>query len=154
VTLAQSQTQSTVSIGIAGPGGTEGWAALGSVSRERVSWQGISFGAEAALIRGRTGPRPGRLTGGAFEQFLGSLYGSLHRLSVGGVEPFAGAGISLVTDPDCCGPGVGWNLRGGTIVWLSRKFGFKVEGQMIRPFGGEGGLLVVAAGGVYRVRAR
>lgn len=148
--FAQSQTQSYLALGRAGPGDTEGWASYIAGGGEQISQPGLMLGGDAAVLFFRTSPRPRHPHGERLHMFLFSVYGGVHVFRLARVEPFIAGGVSLITDPDCCGPGVGWQVGGGATVWMSDRIGIRFDTRWLRPFGGEGGLRTLGAGLTFR----
>jgi hypothetical protein len=149
--FGQSQGQAYVAAGPATTG--EDWTPHLAVGGERISSQGLSAGVDAGVLFGRTGFRPGHPQGQSYRQYVLSLTGGAHALkSFAGTpfEPFILGGISVVTDPDCCGPAMAWNLGAGTNVWLNTRVGIRVDARVFLPFGGEGGLILARVGMTFR----
>jgi hypothetical protein len=146
--FAQSQVQHYVAAGTA-TAGDDGWFPYVSAGSERISSRGLSIGADAGILFGRTGYRPGYPKGQRYRQYALSLIGGAHSIR-GGVALFVVGGISFVTDPDCCGPGFLWNVGAGINYWLNKRIGVRTDGKVMLPFGGEGGILMARVGLTFR----
>ena len=147
--FAQSQGQRYVVGGLAT---TEAWSPYVSGGGELLSSAGLSIGADGGVLFGRTGFRPRYPKGQTYRQYALSLIAGAHALHGFGqaFEPFVLGGVSLLTDPDCCGPVMGWNVGGGANYWLKSRIGFRIDGRLIRQFGGEGGMVTAQAGITFR----
>ena len=144
---AQSQGFASVGRMIVGDDGPQLTASAGG---EVVGPSGLFVGGEALVSFGRTGFRPGFPNGEPYRQYvLSALVGAQAR-SLGGFAPFVNGGLSLVTDPDCCGPGFGWNVGGGTNYWLTDRFGIRADLRLILALAGEGGSVMGRVGMVFR----
>lgn len=131
--------------------GDDGWSSYLSAGAQKISSRGLSIGADMGMLIGRTGFRPGYPEGQSYRQYALSLIAGAH--SFGGLgrmrlEPFVEGGISLVTDPDCCGPGFLWTVGAGANYWPNRRI--RTDGKVMLPFGGEGGMLMTRVGMTFR----
>lgn len=150
--FAQSQAQHYVAGGTA-TAGDDGWSPYLSAGSQKISSRGLSIGADAGILFGRTGFRPGYPDGQRYRQYALSLIAGAH--SIGGLggrrlQPFVMGGISFVTDPDCCGPGFLWTVGVGGNYWLTGRIGIRTDGRVMLPFGGEGGVLMARLGLTFR----
>lgn len=150
----QSQAQHYVAAGAAtvGEGNSGLYLSAGS---EKVSSRGVSIGVNGGLLLGRRGVRVGDTNRDDFRVYVVSLITGIHALSDDrlGFEPFASGGISLAVASDegqCCGPGFLWNIGAGANYWLNRRLGIRIDGKMLRPFGGDGGMLTTGIGMTFR----
>jgi hypothetical protein len=146
---AQSQRQLFASAGSMLVGDDGAGLAL-SAGGEKITQRGASVGGDAVVRFGRTGFRPSAPDGEPYRQYLLSALIGAHALSASGLAPFLHGGVSLVTDPDCCGPGLGWNVGGGVNHWTNRRFGIRADVRLVLAFSGEGGLAMGRVGMVFR----
>jgi hypothetical protein len=144
-----AQSQGFVSAGrmVAGDDGAQFTLSAGG---EKISASGLSAGGDAVVSFGRTGFRPGFPSGEPYRQYVLSGLVGAHVRAFKGFAPFVNGGVSIVTDPDCCGPGVGWNVGGGANYWLTSRFGIRADLRLVRAFAGEGGLAMGRVGMAFR----
>jgi hypothetical protein len=121
-----------------------------SAGAEKIGNRGLSVGGDAVLRFGRTGFLPGFPEGQSYRQLVLSVFAGAHGHAGGRFEPFVHGGVSVVTDPDCCGPGGAWTLGGGANYWLGGRFGIRADARVAVAFGGEGGLMLARIGAVFR----
>jgi hypothetical protein len=145
----QPQSQVSISGGHMFVGDDGGKPTL-SASAERVSARGVSVGAEALVSFGRTGFRPRFPNGQRYRQYLFSALIGVQGLSSRGFAPFVNGGVSLITDPDCCGPYGLLNVGGGTNYWLSDRLGVRTDLRLGLSFGGAPVLALGRVGMVFR----
>jgi hypothetical protein len=146
---AQSQAQVSVSGGRMFVGDDGGKTTL-STTVESVNAHGFSAGAEALVSFGRTGFRPRFPNGERYRQYLFSGLVGLHGLGRRGFAPFVNGGVSLITDPDCCGPYGLLNVGGGTNYWISDRLGVRTGVRLGVSFGGVPVLALGRVGMVFR----
>ena len=118
---AQTKSQSYLAGGIA-RAGDDDVARYLSGGVERVTLGGLLGGADIGALFGRTTARPGYPRGQSYRQYaLSAILGAHVPPGVTGrpLDPFVAGGVSVLTDPDCCGPGFLWNLGGGTNYWTA-----------------------------------
>ena len=130
--------------------GDDGAQVTLSAGGEKVGARGLSAGADALVSFGRTGFRPGFSNGQPYRQYLLSALVGAHAVRERGFAPFINGGVSMITDPDCCGPYVGWNVGGGTHYWLTERLGVRADARVVLPFAGEGGLAMARVGMAFR----
>jgi hypothetical protein len=123
-----------------------------SFGAEQISERGLSGGVDGIMVFGRTGPRSGAPGGERYHQLVLSGLVGAHSRRPRGIAPFFSGGLSFVTDPDCCGPGLGWTVGGGARFWVTEHVGIRTDARLALPFGGEGGMLVGRIGMVIRRR--
>lgn len=95
-------------------------------------------------------PLASSATRAIYRQYLLSAMVGAHARRTRGFAPFVNGGMSMITDPDCCGPYVGWNVGGGANYWLSARLGIRADTRLVLPFAGEGGLAMGRVGIVFR----
>jgi hypothetical protein len=143
---AQSQAFVTAGQSLVGDDGAKLSLSAGG---EKIGRHGLSAGADALVLFGRTGFRPGFPNGQSYRQYMLSAFAGAHGLGTR-LEPFVNGGVSIITDPDCCGPYVVWNVGGGASYWLRQRFGIRADARLALPFSGEGGLILGRVGMVFR----
>jgi hypothetical protein len=148
-TTVDAQTQGFVSAGRMWVGDDPTGVAV-SAGAQRIGRYGLSGGADAVVNFGRTTFRPGFPKGEPYRQYLVSGLVGAHARRAQGWAPFVNGGMSLVTDPDCCGPVFGWNVGGGTNYWLSDGLGIRGDVRLVLPFAGEGRLTMWGIGIAFR----
>jgi hypothetical protein len=117
---------------------------------ERISSSAISVGGDGSLLFGGTG-RPGE----RLAWFTGSLWAGIHGarsqlVRDAPIEAFGLAGLALVTDPDCCGGGVGLTFGAGLILWFNDRLGLRSDVRLTTSIAGEGGFLSVGTALTFR----
>jgi hypothetical protein len=120
-----------------------------SFGSEQISAQGLSGGVDGVILSGRTGPRPGAPSGEPYRQLVLSGLVGAHSRRTRGMAPFVSGGLSLVTDPDCCGSGLAWTIGGGARYWLTSRVGIRAGAKLVLGFG-EGGMVLGGIGIVFR----
>ena len=121
-----------------------------SIGGEKVDAFRVAGGGDVLVMPGRTRPRPGYPTGRAYRQYVLSAVIGGHWRRTRAFAPFFNGGLSYVTDPDCCGPSIGWNVGAGGDHWFSRHLGVRTDARLVLPFGGEGGLAIARVGMAFR----
>jgi hypothetical protein len=81
-------------------------------------------------------------------QYAVSALVGAHARRLVGFEPFVTTGPSLVSDPDCCGPYVGWNFGGGTNYWFRNRLGIRFDARAVLLFHEDGGGMAMTTLGV------
>ena len=121
-----------------------------AIGGEKIDPSGIAGGGDVLVMAGLTRPRPKYPNGQSYRQYVLSGVIGGHWQRARGVAPFLNGGLSYVTDPDCCGPLIGWNLGGGANYWFSSHFGVRTDARLVLAFKGEGGLAIVRIGVAFR----
>jgi hypothetical protein len=132
---AQSPPQGFLSVGAAATDGGPNLYVSGGAEK-RVSGI-LSIGADAGMMFD-----PSQYVFSALVGALGGQHVSF--------QPFVMTGVSLISDPDCCGPSAGWNLGAGTNYWFRERFGIRFDARAALAFGGEGGIVMTTIGIVFR----
>jgi hypothetical protein len=149
---AQTKSQSYLAGGIA-RAGDDDVARYLSGGVERVTLGGLLGGADIGALFGRTTVRPGYPRGQSYRQYaLSAILGAHVPPGVTGrpLDPFVAGGVSVLTDPDCCGPGFLWNLGGGTNYWIGAHTGVRVDTKIYLGFGGQPIMIMARAGLAFR----
>jgi hypothetical protein len=149
---AQSRSQSYLAAGMARAGDDDvGRYLSGGV--EGVTRGGFWGGVDIGALFGRTKARPGYPSGQSYRQYaLSAIIGAhaLRGVTSRRLDPFVGGGVSVLTDPDCCGPGFLWNLGAGTNYWIGARTGVRVDAKMYLGFGGQPVMIMARAGLAFR----
>jgi len=134
-TYAQSIGEGFGSVGamVAGDDPSKRSLAIGG---EKIDPSGIAGGGDFLVMFGRTRPRPKYPNGQSYRQYVLSGVLGDHWQRARGVAPFLNVGLSYVTDPDCCGPLIGWNVGGGANYWFSSHFGVRTDARLVLAFRG------------------
>ena len=127
----------------------EGAQFSASSGGEQIGGRGLSGGVEGIIVFGRRDPRPSAPNGEPYRQLVLSGLVGAHSRRPRGMAPFVSGGLSFVTDPDCCGSGLGWTFGGGARYWLTEHVGIRADARLALGFGG-GGMVVGRIGMVFR----
>jgi hypothetical protein len=134
--FGQSPLQGFFGIGAAATDGGPNLYVSGGT--EKMVSENVSIGADA---------------GATFDphQYAFSAFVGAQRRRSARVQPVIRTGLSLISDPDCCGPYFGWNLGGGVNYWFRQRFGVRFDVRAVLLFHDDGGgMAMTTAGIVFR----
>lgn len=132
--LAQSAAEKHVSVGVA-----NFVAPAVTVGVDAIRPSGFSLGGSASLV-----------TTGRWALYGASFTAGIYGLGYSRNRPFVLAEIGYFNETDCCGTSALVGFGGGVTRWLSRGAALRIEGRLLLPLHGDGGLIVVQIGRSFR----
>lgn len=132
--LAQSTVEKHVGVGLA-----NFLAPTVSTGVNAIMPHGLGVGASGTLV-----------TTGSWALYGISARAGFHGRGYSRTQPFVLGELGYFKETDCCGGGLLTGVNVGFTRWRNRASAFRIEGRLLLPRAGEGGLVIFQIGLTFR----